>query len=310
MLTIAGVLYIVSSGGAMTSLAKGIIEKTLLGFGIFLLSWLIVYTILNLLSVKENGMIGKGTADSWFQFTCDTESSFDKDLLDTQTQNPDNTQTQNPDNTQIQNPDNTQTHNPTPPILTPTQPSTTEEQARATVNDNVTIPRDACHGTGSTRATNCVSLVGAKPQTIQGMNNLANGCKSYNPNCVVQINSVTDRIINPNTGETYYNTVHSGDANCTYCHHSGDKVDYQANSTLNTYLTGRATRSEIENIPVGSTTSGGILTRIGTRTSPPSGPKFRDVNNNVWVYEAGNGSSGGHWDVCYAGSACPEHSSS
>jgi len=135
---------------------------------------------------------------------------------------------------------------------------------------------------------------------------LSTGCKRANPNCTVQLNAVTDKIINPATGETYYNRVHSGGANCTYCHNSGDKVDYQANPTLNRYLTGLERRNEINNIPNGQ--SSGILTRIGTRTSSPSGPKFIDNHNNVWVYEAGNGPSGGHWDVCYAGSACPEHS--
>jgi len=75
MLTVAGVMYIISSGGQMTGLAKGIIEKTLLGFGIFLLSWLLVYTLLNMLSVNEK-FIGKGTSSTWFQFECDTESKF------------------------------------------------------------------------------------------------------------------------------------------------------------------------------------------------------------------------------------------
>ena len=75
MLTVAGVLYIISGGGSMTSLAKGIIQKTLIGFGIFLLSWLLVYTLLNMLSVRKT-VLGKGSSDSWFQFECDTESSF------------------------------------------------------------------------------------------------------------------------------------------------------------------------------------------------------------------------------------------
>ena len=77
MLTVAGVMYIVSSGGQLTGMAKGIIEKTLLGFGIFLLSWLLVYTLLNMLSVNEK-FIGKGTSSTWFQFECDTKSNFYK----------------------------------------------------------------------------------------------------------------------------------------------------------------------------------------------------------------------------------------
>ncbi len=76
MLTIAGVMYIVSSGGQLTGMAKGIIEKTILGFGIFLLSWLFVYTLLNMLSIREKNVLGKGTESTWFQFECDTKSSF------------------------------------------------------------------------------------------------------------------------------------------------------------------------------------------------------------------------------------------
>ncbi|GEM_PF-2340482 len=75
MLTIAGVLYIVSGGARLTGLAKEIIQKTIFGFSLFLLSWLVVYTILNFLSVNKD-MIGKGGDDGWFQFSCDTESSF------------------------------------------------------------------------------------------------------------------------------------------------------------------------------------------------------------------------------------------
>jgi hypothetical protein len=74
MLTIAGVLYIISAGGKMTSMAKEIIQKTLLGFGLFLLSWLIIFTLLSLLSANTS-MIGKGD-NGIFQFTCDDDSAF------------------------------------------------------------------------------------------------------------------------------------------------------------------------------------------------------------------------------------------
>jgi hypothetical protein len=86
MLTIAGVMYIVSSGGQLTGMAKGIIEKTLLGFGIFLLSWLLVYTLLNMLSIRDT-VVGKGSRSTWFQFECDTKSSF-YTLARSQTPNP------------------------------------------------------------------------------------------------------------------------------------------------------------------------------------------------------------------------------
>ena len=73
MLTIAGVLYIISAGGKMATIAKEIIQKTLLGFTLFLLSWLIIFTLLKLLAVNTSML---GTGSSWFQFTCDDESAF------------------------------------------------------------------------------------------------------------------------------------------------------------------------------------------------------------------------------------------
>ena len=76
-LTIGGVTYIVSSGNSnLKSIAKGIITKTLTGFAIFLLSWLIVYAILLFISASpdSNSMLGRGA--NWYSFTCDTKSSF------------------------------------------------------------------------------------------------------------------------------------------------------------------------------------------------------------------------------------------
>ncbi len=75
MLTVAGVLYIISAGGKMATTAKEIIHKTLLGFGLFLLSWLIVFTLLKLLAVNTS-MLGTGGDTGWFQFTCDDNSAF------------------------------------------------------------------------------------------------------------------------------------------------------------------------------------------------------------------------------------------
>lgn len=73
MLTVAGVLYIISAGGKMATMAKEIIQKTLLGFGLFLLSWLIVFTLLKLLAVNTSML---GTGSNWFQFTCNDNSAF------------------------------------------------------------------------------------------------------------------------------------------------------------------------------------------------------------------------------------------
>jgi len=65
---------------SLNTTAKEIIKKTLIGFALFLGSWVIVFTVLNLLSANTS-LIGKG-GDKWFEFSCDTKSVFtpgDKD---------------------------------------------------------------------------------------------------------------------------------------------------------------------------------------------------------------------------------------
>jgi hypothetical protein len=79
MLTVAGVLFILSSGNAsIRQVAKTIVARTLAGFGIFVLSWLIVYTILVFISADPDtggGMLGLGSGGTWYEFTCDTDNS-------------------------------------------------------------------------------------------------------------------------------------------------------------------------------------------------------------------------------------------
>lgn len=76
-LTIAGVIFIVSLGNqARRALAKNIVEKTLGGFALFILSWLIVYTILVVLSVDEDMLGLTRGVDRWFEFSCSTTSSY------------------------------------------------------------------------------------------------------------------------------------------------------------------------------------------------------------------------------------------
>ena len=71
MITVAGVLYIVSAGASLKAMAKTIIVKTLTGFAIFLLAWLIVFSVLKLSSSNNMG--------EWWQMTCDdTGIAFDK----------------------------------------------------------------------------------------------------------------------------------------------------------------------------------------------------------------------------------------
>ncbi len=70
LITVSGVLYIVSAGAALKTLAKNIITKTLTGFLIFLLSWLIVFSVLKASSWKDTG--------NWWELNCEAESVFDK----------------------------------------------------------------------------------------------------------------------------------------------------------------------------------------------------------------------------------------
>ena len=73
-ITIGGVVYTVSAGNSsLVSTAKSIIKSTLIGFALMIGGWLIVYTLLTFLSTGD--MVGKGS-NSWFEFECDTTSSF------------------------------------------------------------------------------------------------------------------------------------------------------------------------------------------------------------------------------------------
>ncbi len=75
MITAGGVIYVVSSGNAnLKTVAKNLITKTLVGFGLFLLSWLIVLTVLHFLSTNTQ-MLGGGS--NWFEFECQTQSAFE-----------------------------------------------------------------------------------------------------------------------------------------------------------------------------------------------------------------------------------------
>lgn len=77
-LTIGGVVYIISSGNSnLKSLAKGVITKTLTGFAIFLLSWLIVFAILLFTSANYDLLGNKTGVNGWYQFQCNTQSVFD-----------------------------------------------------------------------------------------------------------------------------------------------------------------------------------------------------------------------------------------
>ena len=76
LMTAGGALYIVSAGNPnMAGVAKRLITKTLIGFGLFFLSWLIIFTVLRFISANTD-IINPSNAN-WFEFTCETESAFD-----------------------------------------------------------------------------------------------------------------------------------------------------------------------------------------------------------------------------------------
>ncbi|MFO7807390.1 MAG: pilin [Candidatus Moraniibacteriota bacterium] len=78
VITVGGVMYIVSAGSSgLKQKGKQTIQYALTAFAILLLSWLIVYTALNFLSANSD-FIGNG--DNWFEFDCDTDSSFESGL--------------------------------------------------------------------------------------------------------------------------------------------------------------------------------------------------------------------------------------
>ena len=74
-ITAGGVIYVASAGNSkMTGIAKGLIVKTLIGFGLFLVVWLIIFTLLKFLSVNTSFL---GDGEKWYEFECETKSIFD-----------------------------------------------------------------------------------------------------------------------------------------------------------------------------------------------------------------------------------------
>ena len=72
-ISIAGVLYVVSSGSStLVTQAKGFITSVVIGFSLFLGAWLIINVILWLFAAKSDLGIQK---DSWYSFSCSTVSS-------------------------------------------------------------------------------------------------------------------------------------------------------------------------------------------------------------------------------------------
>jgi hypothetical protein len=68
MVTISGVVYIVSAGNTeMMTTAKGLLKNALIGFALILGAWLIINTVMWVIGTK--GDLGIGVK-SWHEFTC------------------------------------------------------------------------------------------------------------------------------------------------------------------------------------------------------------------------------------------------
>ncbi len=294
MLTIAGVLYIVSAGGRMATVAKEIIQKTLLGFTLFLLSWLIIFTLLKLLAVNTS-MLGTGGDTGWFQFTCDDESAF---WVETDNVGGgsggnnvngggggNNTAGGNGgDNTAGGSEEHTQEPSPS---VTATN-ANEREQAYRNMLRNAGIRINHNNHCTSPNESGCTTLVGAREYTLNKIMQLkADDC----PSCDIQVNAVTDKWIDSNGVAHTNQEAHS--TNSPYSHDNGYKVDYLATPSLNRHLTGVSNASQLSSIPDGQTN--GVLTRAGSRGGEYSGPRFYDNEGNEWVYET----SKGVWDVKY-----------
>lgn len=73
-LVISGIMYILSAGSEeMIKTAKTFIKQILFGFGIVLLGWVFIFTVMNYFGVKSD--LGIQKADGWTKFTCSTEST-------------------------------------------------------------------------------------------------------------------------------------------------------------------------------------------------------------------------------------------
>lgn len=76
LITIGGVMYIVSTGNAsLKSRGKAIITKVISGFLVAMLSWVIVYTILWFLSANDTASFSSVEGGA-FNFECDLKSKF------------------------------------------------------------------------------------------------------------------------------------------------------------------------------------------------------------------------------------------
>jgi hypothetical protein len=212
-----------------------------------------------MLSVREN-VIGKGTADSWFQFDCDTESSFylpPKNNDDTDGKNNNDTDAKKNDATLEQN-DNDNRNQESIVVNPTTDDAKKEAENRTKIRlGHVDINHGRCPE-GETKG--CTNVGGLKDVAIKGVIGIKKDC----PSCTVMI-----------TG---------GSEGGHKTHSDGRHVDLRPTSSLNKHMTGESNYKKIiENTKVGDTTNG--FTRIADTPGVHGGPTLKDKNGNTYVLE-------------------------
>lgn len=164
-ITAGGVIYTVSAGNSqMVSLAKNLITKTLIGFGIFLLAWLIIYTVLKFVSFKF-GAVNDG---KWWTITCETKSLFVEDSSSFEEEAPSQI---DKELNEAENKEKNKENEPAKP-----NPSTPEDETR--VRDRlksmgIEVNSPPCSGA---QTTGCTNVGGLKESTIQELIILKNKC--------------------------------------------------------------------------------------------------------------------------------------
>ncbi|MCK4635318.1 MAG: hypothetical protein KAT32_00485 [Candidatus Moranbacteria bacterium] len=99
VITLAGVMYVVSAGSGLTTMAKNAIKYALIGIVVVLMAWLMIVFILKALSAKE---VGGDSPNVWLKqegawsFSCSTESYIGGDGTDNDSNNSSNSNVSGP----------------------------------------------------------------------------------------------------------------------------------------------------------------------------------------------------------------------
>ncbi|HHX58221.1 MAG TPA: hypothetical protein GX706_00405, partial [Candidatus Moranbacteria bacterium] len=145
------------------------------GFGIFLLSWLIVYTVLRFVSFN----FGAVNSGSWWKIECDTRSYFSGNLIDPREDIPNKDDGTGEDSS----PGTGKTTEPTR-SLGPIDSAKEKEVRDLLAAEGIGINNPPCT---TTRRSNCTNVAGMKQETIQGIIDLKRKC-----NCEVIVTGGTE----------------------------------------------------------------------------------------------------------------------